>query len=65
MSLEHSWPYAYFCARPGMLIQGNGGGLWFRGTASEHSVIYQYTLVKARNVYMSMIRTESPCKYIA
>ncbi|KAH8744127.1 LysM domain-containing protein [Diaporthe sp. PMI_573] len=48
-----------FFAR-GMLIQGDGGGLWFRGTASEHSVMYQYNLVNASNVYMSIIQTESP-----
>jgi glucan 1,3-beta-glucosidase len=46
-----------------MLIQGDGGGLVFRGTASEHSVMYQYNLVNARNVYMSIIQTETPCKY--
>lgn len=44
-----------------MLIQGDGGGLWFRGTASEHSVMYQYNIVNVSNVYMSIIQTESPC----
>ncbi|KAI0452791.1 pectate lyase superfamily protein-domain-containing protein [Xylaria acuta] len=48
-----------FFAR-GMLIQGDGGGMWFRGTGSEHSVMYQYNLVNAKNVYMSIIQTESP-----
>lgn len=45
-----------------MLIQSKKGPSWFRGTASEHSVLYQYNLVNAKNVYMSIIQTETPCK---
>ncbi|KAH7071790.1 LysM domain-containing protein [Paraphoma chrysanthemicola] len=44
----------------GFLIIGDGGGLVFRGTASEHSVLYQYNIVNAKNVYLSIIQTESP-----
>ena len=47
----------------GFLIIGDGGGLVFRGTASEHSVLYQYNIVNAKNVYLSIIQTESPCEF--
>jgi hypothetical protein len=30
------------------------------GTAFEHSLLYQYNLNGARNVYMGMIQTETP-----
>lgn len=30
------------------------------GTASEHTVLYQYQLYGAKNVFMGMIQTESP-----
>ncbi|KAM3474430.1 hypothetical protein MY5147_004285 [Beauveria neobassiana] len=43
----------------GILIWGDGP-TWWRGTASEHSVMYQYNIVGASNVYMSIIQTESP-----
>ncbi|KAK8143433.1 hypothetical protein G3M48_007257 [Beauveria asiatica] len=43
----------------GILIFGHGP-TWWRGTASEHSVMYQYNIVSASNVYMSIIQTESP-----
>jgi glucan 1,3-beta-glucosidase len=34
--------------------------VWLYGTSSEHSVLYQYQLNKAQNVYMSVIQSESP-----
>ncbi|OAA34929.1 LysM domain protein [Beauveria brongniartii RCEF 3172] len=43
----------------GILIFGDGP-TWWRGTASEHSVMYQYNIASASNVYMSIIQTESP-----
>jgi hypothetical protein len=46
----------------GVLIQSQGPS-WFRGTASEHSVLFQYNIVNASNIYMSIIQTESPCKH--
>ncbi|KAH2862561.1 hypothetical protein KXV31_006689, partial [Aspergillus fumigatus] len=33
---------------------------WLYGTASEHSVLYQYQLSGAQNILMAMIQTESP-----
>ncbi|KAJ3160489.1 hypothetical protein HDU88_007949 [Geranomyces variabilis] len=34
--------------------------VWLYGTASEHSVFYQYNFHKAENVLAAMIQTESP-----
>lgn len=34
--------------------------VWMYGTSSEHSVLYQYQLNKAQNVYMSVIQSETP-----
>ncbi|KAK5653777.1 hypothetical protein OQA88_7935 [Cercophora sp. LCS_1] len=47
-----------FCAR-GMLIESHGAS-WFYGSRSEHSVMYNYQLNGAKNVYMGHIQTESP-----
>lgn len=33
---------------------------WLYGTASEHSVFYQYNFHKAQNIFAGMIQTESP-----
>ena len=33
---------------------------WLYGTASEHSVLYNYGFLNAKNVYLSMIQTETP-----
>ncbi|KEQ78247.1 pectin lyase-like protein, partial [Aureobasidium namibiae CBS 147.97] len=43
----------------GVLIESQGP-VWMYGTASEHSVLYQYQLSGARNVYMGHMQTESP-----
>ncbi|PGH27695.1 hypothetical protein AJ80_00710 [Polytolypa hystricis UAMH7299] len=43
----------------GVLIESQGP-TWLYGTASEHSVLYQYQLSNASNVLMGMIQTESP-----
>ncbi|KAE8381463.1 pectin lyase fold/virulence factor [Aspergillus bertholletiae] len=43
----------------GILIESEGP-TWLYGTASEHSVLYQYQLSNASNVVMGMIQTESP-----
>jgi hypothetical protein len=43
----------------GILIESQGP-CWFYGTASEHSVLYQYSIFQAVDIYMGMIQTESP-----
>ncbi|KAM5351177.1 hypothetical protein ACJ41O_003900 [Fusarium nematophilum] len=42
----------------GILIESTKGA-WLWGTASEHSVLYNYQLTDAANVYMSLIQTET------
>jgi hypothetical protein len=43
----------------GILIESQGP-TWLYGTASEHSVLYQYQLSQAKDIFMGMIQTESP-----
>ncbi|KAH8895965.1 pectin lyase-like protein [Thozetella sp. PMI_491] len=43
----------------GFLIESTNP-VWLYGTASEHSVLYQYQTVDASNIFMGMIQTESP-----
>ncbi|KAL8365461.1 hypothetical protein RB595_004326 [Gaeumannomyces hyphopodioides] len=43
----------------GVLIESQSA-TWLYGTASEHNVFYQYNFHGARNVYTTMIQTESP-----
>ena len=43
----------------GVLLESQNP-VWLYGTASEHSVIYQYQLSKAKNVFMGFIQTETP-----
>lgn len=45
-------------AARGILIESKTA--WLYGTASEHSVLYQYQISGARNILMAMIQTESP-----
>jgi len=47
-----------FSAR-GILIESQNP-TWLYGTGSEHAVLYQYQLHKAKNVYMGHIQTEAP-----
>jgi glucan 1,3-beta-glucosidase len=42
----------------GILIESTKGA-WLFGTASEHSVLYNYHLQAAQNVYMTVIQTET------
>ncbi|KAL3421768.1 hypothetical protein PVAG01_05924 [Phlyctema vagabunda] len=42
----------------GILIESQRA--WLYGTASEHSVLYQYQLSAAKNILLAMIQTESP-----
>ncbi|KAJ6191605.1 pectin lyase-like protein [Penicillium mononematosum] len=43
----------------GILIESQGP-TWMYGTSSEHNVLYQYQISTAKQLYMSMIQTESP-----
>ena len=47
-----------FAAR-GVLIESTKP-TWLYGTGSEHAVLYQYQLHKAKNVYLGHIQTEAP-----
>ena len=47
-----------FSAR-GMLIESQGPS-WFVGSSCEHSVLYNYQLSDAKDIYMGHIQTESP-----
>ena len=47
-----------FVAR-GLLIESQDA-TWLYGTSSEHSTMYQYNFHQARNIYTTMIQTESP-----
>ncbi|KAJ5312567.1 Peptidoglycan-binding Lysin subgroup [Penicillium antarcticum] len=38
----------------------SSGPTWLWGTASEHSVMYQYNVVGAQGLFMGMIQTKSP-----
>jgi len=44
----------------GILSESANGPVWMYGTASEHSVMYQYNIVNSKNVIMGMIQTETP-----
>jgi glucan 1,3-beta-glucosidase len=43
----------------GLLVESQGP-VWMYGTAFEHSLLYQYNLHGANNIYMGMIQTETP-----
>ncbi|KAJ4361597.1 hypothetical protein N0V95_001758 [Ascochyta clinopodiicola] len=43
----------------GILIESEGPN-WLYGTASEHSIMYQYNFANASNTLAGMIQTESP-----
>ncbi|OBZ70776.1 Glucan 1,3-beta-glucosidase [Grifola frondosa] len=42
------------------IMSESQGPVWLIGTASEHSIMYQYSLVNAQNHYLGMIQTETP-----
>ncbi|KAL8675620.1 MAG: hypothetical protein Q9168_000132 [Polycauliona sp. 1 TL-2023] len=44
----------------GVLIESKENPVWMYGTSSEHSVLYNYQIVNAKNVYMAAIQTETP-----
>jgi len=41
------------------ILSESQGPVWMIGTASEHHVIYQYSLVGAQDHYMGLIQTET------
>ncbi|KAK8067581.1 glycan 1-3-beta-glucosidase precursor [Apiospora saccharicola] len=47
-----------YCAR-GLLIESQGPS-WFYGGGSEHSVMYNYLIHGAKDVYLGHIQTETP-----
>lgn len=42
------------------ILSHSQGPVWMIGTASEHHVLYQFSLVGAKNHYMGLIQTETP-----
>ncbi|EMD37582.1 glycoside hydrolase family 55 protein [Gelatoporia subvermispora B] len=42
------------------ILSESQGPVWMIGTASEHSIEYEYRLVNAANHYMGLIQTETP-----
>ncbi|PYI01146.1 exo-1,3-beta-D-glucanase [Aspergillus sclerotiicarbonarius CBS 121057] len=44
----------------GLLVESTSGPTWMYGTASEHSILYQYNFVNATNTFAGLIQTESP-----
>jgi len=44
----------------GVLIESSDGPVWLYGIQSEHNVLYQYQLTNARNIFMTMIQSETP-----
>jgi glucan 1,3-beta-glucosidase len=44
----------------GVLVESTNGPVWLYGTQSEHNVFSQYQLTNARNVFMTMIQSETP-----
>ena len=45
----------------GVLLENSAGNpIWMYGTSSEHSQMYNYGLSNAKNVFMSVIQTETP-----
>jgi hypothetical protein len=44
----------------GVLVASEEGPVWMYGTSAEHSVLYNYQIANASNVYMALIQTETP-----
>lgn len=42
----------------GVLVETTKG-IWLLGTSFEHSVLYNYQVANAQNVYMSLIQSET------
>ncbi|CAM6116291.1 unnamed protein product [Calypogeia fissa] len=44
----------------GALIESASGPVWVWGSSAEHSVLYNYQISNAANVFMGLIQTETP-----
>lgn len=44
----------------GVLIESEVGPVWMYGSSAEHSVLYNYQIANASNVFMALIQTETP-----
>ncbi|KAI1371077.1 glycoside hydrolase family 55 protein [Hypoxylon crocopeplum] len=44
----------------GLLIESTVGNFWLVGTAVEHNNLYNYQLVNTKNIFASMLQTETP-----
>jgi len=44
----------------GVVVESVDGPVWLYGTQSEHNVFSQYQITNARNVFMTMIQSETP-----
>lgn len=44
----------------GVLVESTDGPTWLYGTQSEHNVFYQYQLSNTKNVFMTMVQSETP-----
>ncbi|KAK4238969.1 pectate lyase superfamily protein-domain-containing protein [Achaetomium macrosporum] len=57
--LENTWYWIDVFNGRGVLIEGEGP-VWGWGTASEHSVLYNYQFNNASNIFLGHIQTETP-----
>ncbi|KAK2051693.1 glucan 1,3-beta-glucosidase [Colletotrichum caudatum] len=44
----------------GLLVESTNGRIWLSASGSEHHTLYQYQLVKTRDVYMGQVQSETP-----
>jgi len=44
----------------GVIIESSEGPTWLYGTQSEHNVFSQYQITNAKNIFMTMIQSETP-----
>ncbi|TEA13507.1 Glucan 1,3-beta-glucosidase [Colletotrichum sidae] len=44
----------------GLLVESRSGRVWLSASGVEHHTLYQYALVKTRDVYMGQIQSETP-----
>ncbi|KAK1992398.1 glucan 1,3-beta-glucosidase [Colletotrichum falcatum] len=44
----------------GLLVESTNGRVWLSASGSEHHTLYQYQLVKTRDVYMGQVQSETP-----
>ncbi|KAI0139017.1 glycoside hydrolase family 55 protein [Hypoxylon sp. NC0597] len=44
----------------GLLIESTVGNFWLVGTAVEHNNLYNYQFVNTKNIFASMLQTETP-----